>query len=135
MSKIFIFIMLIGCTAFAQITITSSDVANIFAIGNSVTIYDDSLQSNVDIGSTGGGNNWDFTSLQYNSTVNLESIDPATSPYINDFPSANICNYSTSTIGGNFSEIWTYSNLNGTFDVLGNTAVSSALPGFTTKIT
>ena len=66
--------------------------------------------------------------------VTLESIDPATSPYISDFPTANICNYSSSTIGGYFSEIWTYSKLNGQFDVLGNAAVSSALPGFVTTI-
>ena len=124
----------LNVSAFAQITITASDVANMFAIGNTATIHEDTLQSNFDIGSPGGGNNWDFTNLQSNLMVTLESIDPATSPYISDFPTANICNYSTSTIGGNFSEIWTYSKLNGQFDVLGNAAVSSALPGFVTTI-
>ena len=134
MKKILLFFALISCTAFAQITITASDVANMFAIGNTATIHEDTLQSNFDIGSPGGGNNWNFTNLQSNLMVMLESIDPATSPYISDFPSANICNYSSSTIGGNFSEIWTYSKLNGQFDVLGNAAVSSALPGFVTTI-
>jgi hypothetical protein len=135
MKNILLLFTLASCTALAQVTINSSDVANMFAIGNSATIHEDSLQSSVDIGTPGGGNNWDFTNLQSNLTVNLESIDPATSPYIGDFPGANICNYSTSNLGGNLSEIWTYSKLNGTFDVLGNSAVTSALPGFVTKIT
>ena len=134
MKKILLFFAVISCTAFAQITITSGDVANMFAVGNSATIHEDTLQSSIDIGSPGGGNNWDFTMLQSNLMVTLESIDPATSPYITDFPTANICNYSTSTIGGNLSEIWTYSKLNGQFDVLGNVVESSALPGFVTEI-
>jgi hypothetical protein len=119
---------------FAQITITESDVANMFAVGNTATIHEDTLQSMVDIGSPGGGNNWDFTNLQSNLMVTLESIDPATSPYISDFPTANICNYSLSNLSGNVDEVWTYSKLNNNFDVLGNVAVSSALPGFTTEI-
>lgn len=134
MKKILLFFAVLSCTAFAQITITSSDVANMFAVGNSATIREDSLQSSIDIGSPGGGNSWDFTNLQSNLMVTLESIDPATSPYTSDFPTANICNYSTSTLGGNLSEIWTYSKLNGQFDVLGNAVESSALPGFVTQI-
>lgn len=134
MRKVLLFFSLISCTALAQITINSSDVAAMFAIGNTATIYEDTLQSMVDIGSPGGGNNWDFTNLNSNLSVTLESIDPSTSPYINDFPTANICNYSASTIGGNLSEIWTYSKLNGQFDVLGNAAVTSAFPGFVTEI-
>jgi len=134
MKKTLLFFVLASCTTFAQITITSGDVANMFAIGNSATIHEDSLQSSIDIGSPGGGNSWDFSNLQSNLMVTLESIDPATSPYISDFPTANICNYSTSTLGGNLSEIWTYSKLNGQFDILGNAVESSALPGFVTQI-
>jgi len=134
MKKILLFFTVLSCTALAQITITSGDVANMFAVGNSATIHEDTLQSSIDIGSTGGGNSWDFTTFQSNLMVTLESIDPATSPYITDFPTANICNYSTSTLGGNLSEIWTYSKLNEQFDVLGNAVESSALPGFVTEI-
>ena len=134
MKKTLLFFVLASCTAFAQITITSGDVANMFAIGNSATIHEDTLQSSIDIGSPGGGNNWDFTSLQSSLMVTLESIDPATSPYINDFPGANICNYSLSSVGGGQAEIWTYSNLNGTFDILGNAAVTSLVPGLVTEI-
>ncbi len=134
MRKILLFFAIMSCTALAQITINSSDVANMFAIGNTATIHEDTLQSMFDIGSPGGGNNWNFTNLQSNLMVTLESIDPATSPYISSFPTANICNYSTTTIGGQVSEIWTYSKLNGQFDVLGNAAISNVIPGFVTTI-
>ncbi len=134
MKYLFTIFLLFSFTTFAQITITSGDVANAFAVGNNATIHEDTLQSSVDIGSPGVDNSWDFTNLQSDLMLTLESIDPATSPYINNFPSANICTYNSSTIGGNLSEIWSYSMLNGTFDHLGNAILNSALPGFLTEI-
>jgi hypothetical protein len=134
MKKILVFLAVGSCTAFAQITITSSDVSTMFAVGNSATIHEDTLQSSVNIGSPGGGNNWDFTTLQSNLMVNLESVDPATTPYIGDFPGANICTYSFSTVGGAQTEIWSYSKINGAFDGLGNAVTSSIVPGFVTEI-
>ncbi|MDH3267823.1 MAG: T9SS type A sorting domain-containing protein [Ignavibacteria bacterium] len=134
MKKFLLFFTVTSCTALAQITITSGDVANMFAVGNSATIHEDTLQSSVDIGSPGGGNNWDFTTLQSNLMVSLESVDPASTPYIGDFPGANICTYSLSNIGGDQSEIWSYSTINGAFDVLGNAVTSSIVPGFVTEI-
>ncbi len=134
MKYLFTIFLLFSFTTFAQITITSGDVANAFAVGNNATIHEDTLQSSVDIGLPDGGNSWDFTNLQSDLMLTLEIIDPATSPYINDFPSANICTYNSSTIGGNLSEIWSYSMLNGTFDHLGTAILNSALPGFLTEI-
>ncbi len=134
MKKTLLFFAMASCTALAQITITSGDVANMFAVGNSTTTQQDTLPSTVDIGSTGGGNNWDFTMLVSNLSVSLESIDPATSPYINDFPGANICTYSLSTVGGDQIEIWSYSTLNGTFDNLGFASIISSQPGFLVEI-
>jgi hypothetical protein len=133
--KYFITIFLLfSFTSFAQITFNSSDVANMFALGNTTTTHQDTLPSTVDIGTPGGGNNWDFTMLQSNVTASLESIDPATSPYINDFPGANICTYNLSSVGGITLEIWSYSTLNGAFDLLGNATENSFLPGFVTTI-
>jgi hypothetical protein len=125
MKKTLLFFAVASCTTFAQITITNGDISNMFAVGNSTTIHEDDLQSTVDIGSPGGGNNWDFTMLQSNITVSLESVDPATTPYIGDFPEANICTYSISTVGGLTIEIYSYSALNGTFDNLGSGLSSS----------
>jgi hypothetical protein len=134
MKKVLMFFAVASCTALAQITITSSDVGDMFAVGNSTTIHEDTLQSSVDIGSPGGGNNWDFTMLVSALQVSLESIDPATSPYINDFPGANICTYSLGSAGGEQIEIWSYSILNGTFDNLGNAMIISSQPGFLVEI-
>ena len=88
MKKTLLFFAVASCATFAQITITSGDVSNMFAVGNSVTIHQDDLITTVDIGSPGGGNNWDFQSLQSNLTLDLTSVDPATTPYIGDFPGA-----------------------------------------------
>ena len=68
MKMILLFFAVASCTTFAQITITNGDISNMFAVGNSTTIHEDDLQSTVDIGSPGGGNNWDFTMLQSNIT-------------------------------------------------------------------
>ena len=67
---------------FAQITITNGDIANVFAIGNSTTIHSDTGQSTVDIGTPGGGNNWDFTMLQSNLLINYQSVDSVSTPHI-----------------------------------------------------
>jgi len=120
MKKTLLFLAVASCTALAQITITSSDVSNMFAVGNSTTIHQDELQSMVDIGSPGGGNTWDFTMLQSNLSFDLESVDPATSPYISDFPGANFCTYSFGFSQGFQADIWSYLSVNGTFGNLGS---------------
>ena len=134
MKNILLLITAISCTAFAQITITSGDVANMFAVGNSTTIHEDSLQSSVDIGSPGGGNNWNFQTLQSNLSADLTSVDPATTPYIGDFPGANICTHNVTTVGSDTSDIWLYSTINGNYDNLGSALTITAVPGFVTTI-
>ena len=125
MKKTLLFFAVASCTALAQITITSSDIANMFTVGNNVTINLDSLVNTADIGVLGGGNNWDFSGLASQLTVDLTSVDPATTPYIGDFPGANICTHSISTVGGLTIESYSYSALNGTFDNLGSGFSSS----------
>lgn len=134
MKKILSLIILTSFTAFAQITITGNDVLNIFAVGNSTTIHQDTLQSMVDIGSTGGGNNWDFTALQSNLTVNLMCVDPNSTPYASDFPNADFCIYNQGYSQGFQADIWTYSSVNGFVDNIGSATTISAIPGFVTTI-
>ncbi|MBT8387477.1 MAG: hypothetical protein KJO12_08710 [Ignavibacteria bacterium] len=122
-----------SCTALAQITINSSDVANMFAIGNSTTTNEDTLQSSVDIGSLGGGNNWDFQALQSNLTADLTSVDPSTTPFLSDFPTANICTQNISIVGNDTLKLWSYSNLSSNFDNLGSATIVSSFP-IVTKI-
>jgi hypothetical protein len=120
MKKTLLFFAVASCTALAQITITSGDVNNMFAVGNSATIHQDDLITTVDIGSPGGGNMWDFTMLQSSFSVDLESVDPASTPYIGDFLGADICTYSFGFSQGTQADIWSYSTLNGTFDNMGS---------------
>ena len=134
MKKILLILAITTVTSFAQINITGSDVLNIFAFGNSITIHQDTLQSTVDIGSTGGGNNWDFTGLQSNLTVDIMSVDPATTPYASDFTGADFCIYSMGFSQGFQAEIWTYSSVNGFVDNMGSVTTISAIPGFVTTI-
>ena len=134
MRKLLLLLISASITSFAQITITGNDVLNIFAVGNSTTIHQDTLQSMVDIGSPGGGNNWDFTGLQTNLTVDIESVDPASTPYSSDFSGADFCIYSMGYSQGFQADIWTYSAVNGFVDNMGSATTISALPGFVTTI-
>jgi hypothetical protein len=118
------FLTIFSAAAFAQITITGNDLNNSFAIGNSTTIHEDTTQSSVDIGTTGGGNNWNFSSLQSNYTAELSSIDPLTSTYIAGFPTADFCFYTQALE----LESWIYSTLNGYFDDLGSASIINGNP-------
>ena len=128
MKSIFLFVILISNTLFAQITITSSDVSNVFTVGNSVIINSMDITS-FDIGSAGGGNNWDFTGLQSTETYDLMCVDPVSTPYTNEFPGANIGTYASENYQGNPAEIWSYLNVNGTFSNMGQAITSNAYPG------
>jgi Secretion system C-terminal sorting domain len=128
MKTLFLFALFFSCTAFAQITITSTDVSNVFAVGNSATIH--SYEGTTfNIGSAGGGNNWDFTGLLSSETFNMLSVNPASTPHIGEFPGANIATYSQGSYGGEPAEIWSYLNVNGTLSNMGQAMTSSSFPG------
>jgi hypothetical protein len=100
----------------------------VFAVGNSATIH--SYEGTTfNIGSAGGGNNWDFSGLQSTETFNMLSVNPATTPHIGEFPGANISTYSQEEYGGYPAEVWSYMNLNGNFTNLGQAITSDSLPG------
>ena len=128
MRKLFLLFAAASISSFAQITITNSDVSNVFAVGNSATIHSADITS-FNIGSAGGGNNWDFTGLQSTETFTLLSVNPASTPHISEFPGANISTYSQGEYQGNPAEIWSYLTLNGTLSNMGQAMTSSAFPG------
>ena len=134
MSKILLLIAIASFTAFAQITITSGDVLNMFADGKYITMYENTMQTTVDIGSPGGGNNWDFTALQFDLTINSEGVNSATSPFISDFPGANICTYRSDNFEGEQAELWSYSTINSNWDNLGNAITINSQPGTVIEI-
>ncbi len=135
MKYILTIFLLFSFTTFAQITITSGDISNMFALGNNVTINSDSLVNTADIGVIGGGNNWDFTGLASHLTFDVTSIDPASGFMNTEFPGADFCTHSVSTIGGDITDSWSYTVLGGgTFDNMGNVLTLSSIPGFSTVI-
>jgi hypothetical protein len=129
MKNIFLFALFISYTSFAQITITDTDVSNVFSPGNSVTIHSTDVTS-FDIGSAGGGNSWDFSGLQSTETYDFMTIDPATSPYINEFAGANIAIYAQENFQGTPAEAWSYFNLSSSaFANMGQAITSNSFPG------
>jgi hypothetical protein len=121
-------------TIFAQITITGTDITNVFAIGNSATI-NEYASASINIGSPGGGNNWDFSGLQSSSTINLLCVDPVTTPYANEFAGADFATYTHVTDGSEEGYLWFYLSLNGNLGDMGNASTIVSLPAllFITK--
>jgi len=99
-----------------------------FLVGNGMSIRENDGGGAVDIGNPGGDNNWDFSWFQGNLQMDLVSIDPFTSPYISEFPGANIATYSVGDFEGDQAELWNYSSLNGSFDHFGTAALLSTQP-------
>ncbi len=133
MKKFLLLVAVINYNAFAQITITTSDRASIFTTGNSIATYSNTSQSMVDIGSTGGGNNWDFTGLTYNVSATFESVDPSTTTYISDFSGADVCTHNVSSSGGIQIDIWSYYKLNGRYDLMGTASTNSSQASVVTE--
>jgi hypothetical protein len=74
-------------TAAAQITIDTSDVKAMYAVGTYVTYNLDTATTSADIGAA-GASSWDFSGLQTTSIMPLVSVVPSTTPYANRFPNA-----------------------------------------------
>jgi len=134
MKTLFLFALFFTTTLFAQITITGADVASVFTVGNSATIHSTDITS-FDIGSAGGGNNWDFSGLQSTETFNLLCVDVATTPYASEFPGANVATYSAGEYQGYPAESWSYLGLGSNLTNMGQAITSSALPGVSITIT
>lgn len=115
MKKIYTLTLLISffsLSIFGQITITSDDMADIYNLGNSTIIHQDLTIDTYDIGSPGGNNDWDFTSLSSDTPISFEVIEIDDSPFVNEFPDADICTYSTWEFIITF-ERWGYHSING----------------------
>ena len=84
--------LLVASTAFAQITITTSDVQSMFAIGKthtSVNIDDIAAVYMMNVGSASASQqSWTLLAGDYHDTLRLTNVLPASTPYMNKFPSA-----------------------------------------------
>ena len=90
MKRILLLIALFSTTSFAvnaQITINDTDL---FAIGFVVEQALDTLPVGISIGSGGGAQTWDFSSLSPDVIDTISFVDPSTLPGSSNFPSSNI---------------------------------------------
>lgn len=85
-------LFLLLTTSYGQITLTSGDILGL--IGESHLIEGDGSGSTitVDVGSAGANQTWDLSgiSLPEPVEVNINYLSPASTPYADDFPNANI---------------------------------------------
>lgn len=87
-TKSLLFLMLMGLSSFAQITIDSD---NVISVGDTrYMATDSSPDASIAPGNGGANQVWDFSTLNSESIETLEFIDPAETPYTSDFPDANI---------------------------------------------
>jgi hypothetical protein len=129
MKKILLVCAAASIATFAQINITSNDVSTMFAFGNFATIheYDD---AQIDIGSPGGSNNWDFTGLQTASTFTYESVDPIFTPYSSEFLTSNVALHSQRVYIGEPGDGYSYLEVTGNLlNNIGQGVVLNSQPG------
>lgn len=128
------FLLFLFLSTQAQVTITQADIAAQLTLGEIVTTYADTLNSSVNIGST-GQSSWDFSGQPQQLEFDAESINPGTSPAAGTFGSASHVTYSQPTFAGVTSNTWVHLVLNGSaYSDLGTyTEVTAA--GFTTQTT
>ena len=107
--KKFIFLaalgLLISSAIIAQPTITYENAPK---IGDVYTYA--YFMTPVDPGPGGANQNWDFSNVQADDNEQIEAVNPASTPYENDFPGANIAFYSASEDG----EVYTFAAISQT---------------------
>lgn len=84
---LFLFALLTALGVQAQITLTSASVANVgatFVVGT-----DNDLGPGYSIGQAGTAQTWDFSQLNQDAYDTISFVDPTTTPYGADFPTAN----------------------------------------------
>ena len=127
-------LLLFSISIYAQITITKDDISSMFAKGYITTVHDLAANNSIDIGSTGGGNNWDFTSLQAGETYQLKSIDKSEAPNSAEFSGADIVTYENAASDTGQLYMWSFYSLDNSFGSLGSVSVISSLPEDTTTL-
>ena len=129
MKKLLLLLVAASFATLAQINITGSDVSGMFAIGNFATIHEyDGAQ--IDIGTLGGPNNWDFTGLQTTSTFDYESVNPSSTPYSSEFPTSTIALNSQREYIGEPGDGYSYLEVTGNLlNNIGQAVVLNSQPG------
>ncbi|MGB2957281.1 MAG: T9SS type A sorting domain-containing protein [Bacteroidota bacterium] len=120
LSAILVMTLLWSAASIAQITITKQDMANYYTIGTTHTTQFAIIQGTVNVGNKGGGNTWDFSGYTAEGTSSTTAVDPASTPYISDFPTANAASLGETESGGIVTSNYSYFHLNSSIDLLGS---------------
>ena len=123
MKKIYTITLLLAFTSYSlsgQITITSDDMADIYALYNFTTLHTDTNVFTMEIGSPGGGNTWDFTDLYSETPITWLSQNVGIAPWVSKFPGAEYLIYKTFEAAGMEYEIYSYYTLNESLNDMGN---------------
>lgn len=110
--------------ASAQITITAADVASRFAVGNSIATHQDTLTTSINVVGT-GARSWDFSGLLSHTTTTLKSVNPASTPFIGQFPGATYALQAAGEIQGIAGTLYQYFTLSTNLLNLGSMASGS----------
>ncbi len=126
-TRLFILCAAFSLSVSAQITITNIDISNMFTVGYGTTIREDTIGAAIDIGSPDVENNWDFSWFEPDLIYDMVSVDPASTPYIDEFPGAEIATYHMGNFEDDEAEIWAYYTLNSTLENYGSAIVVTSL--------
>lgn len=98
--------------SFAQITITTADVASRLTVGNSLINRADTLATTANIGTPGTtANTWNFGALNTHRLDTLRSVNAAGTPYIALFPGATHALQTRQTLQGITGTVFQYLKL------------------------
>ncbi len=115
MKKFFVlFFGLLFMTAvksFTQITITAKDEKSYLAVGNKLSINEDTSAAALNIGKKGAAS-WDFSSLISDTVININIVSSSSTPFGNKYPSATEAEV---TNLGNQAQSWIYISIGNAF--------------------
>ncbi len=120
----------------AQIIINAGDFQAQYSVGNSVVNNTDTIVTSINIGSL-GSTSWDFSflTLNLNYAIAVTSVDPASTPYISEFPGADYTLKVLANSQGIQSESYSYLRQSNNFEYMGSAGMSPIQPGFESIIT
>jgi hypothetical protein len=120
--------------AYAQITITATDVSGQLAVGHALVSHADTLVTTLNVG-TLGSTSWNFSGLANHTITTLTSVAPGTTPWTAQFPSATHCFSTTASLSGITGTVYEYLTLGATLTDLGNMGAALYAPGITASLT
>ncbi len=112
-------------------TITKSDYESFLQVGKEFKNFTDSVERAFDIGTLGGPNNWDFSSIEEEFSFNQVNVDPASTPFRDSFPNSSFCQFTTFSVGEVSAEAYSYLTLTDTEGLLDGSAGTTTAFGFT----